>query len=125
MVLGEDKNKKQFYEEEDKEDKESVVNKITENHTRTSTLQKLHSRLVTDAPLDDGSHIGLYNDINFATHAVKVLNQDIKKPSFIKLFTKIRDLEAKEEPDNSIVINFLCFCKFLPIEHSYLYYREN
>jgi hypothetical protein len=122
MVLGEDKNKKQFYEEEDKE---SVVNKVTENHTRTSTLQKLHSRLVTDAPLEDSSHIGLYNDINFATHAVKVLNQDIKKPSFIKLFTKIRDLEAKEEPDNSIVINFLCFCKFLPIKHSYLYYREN
>jgi hypothetical protein len=48
----------------------------------------------------------------------------INKLSYIKLLTKTKDVENEEIPDSSIIYNYLCYCKFLPIIHSYLYYRE-
>ena len=74
-MLEKGKNNEQIHHEEDKE---SAVKTNAENHTRTSTLRMKNSRIVTDAPLDDGSHIGLYNEINDITRVVGVKNQEIK-----------------------------------------------
>jgi hypothetical protein len=75
MMIGKGKNNEQLHHEEDKE---STIKTNAENHTKTSTLKRINSRIVTDAPLDDGSHIGLYNEINDTTRAVGFKKKEIK-----------------------------------------------